>query len=286
MNGKVDLHVHTNVSDGKYTPAELVKMAAENGLGLLAITDHDTVAAVAPALEAARTFSGLKIIPGVELSTHAPGSEVHMLGYFIDLNNQDFLAQLAALGDSRQDRAHAIVEKLCGLGLDITMERVREIAVGGSIGRPHIAQALLEKGYVTSFQEVFTKYIGQGGPAYVERVKLTPDDAVGIIIRCGGLPVLAHPTTVNDVESIVARLAAMGLAGLEVHYKDYDDQQRCSLMSLACKYNLIATGGSDYHGIDSVTEVMLGDARVPAECGRDLLRVARERGLALPDYLN
>ncbi len=286
MKGKTDLHVHTSASDGKHSPAELVKLAAENGLGLLAITDHDTVSGISTALDAARAYPDLKIIPGVELSTHAPGSEVHMLGYFIDINNPVFIAQLASLGDSRQDRARAIVDKLRGLGLDISLERVQQIAGGGSIGRPHIAQALMEKGYVSSFQEVFTKYIGQGGPAYVERAKLTPDDAVELIIKSGGLPVLAHPSTVNDVEVVVARLAAKGLAGLEAYYKDYDDQQRRGMVALASKYKLIATGGSDYHGIDLSAEVMLGEARVPAECGESLLHLARERGIELPDYLD
>ena len=204
---KTDLHVHTNASDGKYTPLELVKLAAHNGLGLLAITDHDTISGIVPALEAAKAFPGLKIIPGVEISSHAPGSEVHMLGYFINYEDPELLKQLAALGDSRQDRAKAIVDKLRGLGLDISLERVQQIAGDGSIGRPHIAQALMEKGYVSSFQEVFTKYIGQGGPAYVERAKLTPEDAVELILKSGGLPVLAHPSTINDMEAIVSRLA-------------------------------------------------------------------------------
>ena len=207
MKGKIDLHAHTNASDGKYTPAELVSLAARNGLELLAITDHDTISGIGAALEAARAFPGLKIIPSVEISSHAPGSEVHMLGYFIDPGNPEFLQQLAALGDSRQDRAKAIVEKLRGLGLDITLERVQQIAGDGSIGRPHIAQALMEKGYVSSFQEVFTRYIGQGGPAYVDRIKLTPDEAVELILRSGGLPVMAHPSTINDTESVISRLA-------------------------------------------------------------------------------
>jgi predicted metal-dependent phosphoesterase TrpH len=282
MMGKTDLHVHTSASDGKYAPAELVKLAAGNGLSLLAITDHDTVAGIPAAMEAVRAFPDLKIIPGVEISSHAPGSEVHVLGYFMDYKNPELLAQLAELGNSRQDRARGIVEKLRGLGLDITIERVQEIAGGGSIGRPHIAQALMEKGYVSSFQEVFTKYIGQGGPAYVERIKLTPDDAVALILQCGGLPVLAHPSTINDAEAVVRRLAAGGLVGLEAYYKDYTDEQRREMVNLAYRYNLIPTGGSDYHGIDESTEVMLGDAGVPKECGDNLIKAARIRGIKLP----
>jgi predicted metal-dependent phosphoesterase TrpH len=261
-------------------------LAARNGLGLLAITDHDTISGIAPALEAARAFPDLKIIPGVEISSHAPGSEVHVLGYFINYEDPELLKQLAALGDSRQDRARAIVEKLRGLGLDISLERVKEIAGGGSIGRPHIAQALREKGYVASFQEVFTRYLGQGGPAYVERIKLTPDEAVELILKSGGLPVLAHPSTINDTESVVSRLAARGLVGLEAYYKDYTDEQRRDMASLAYRYKLIATGGSDFHGIDETAEVMLGDACVPRECGENLIRLARERGIRLPSQFN
>ncbi|RJO62743.1 MAG: PHP domain-containing protein [Dehalococcoidia bacterium] len=282
MTSKTDLHVHTNASDGKYSPAELVKLAAQSGLGLLAITDHDTVSGIAPALEAAKAFPDLRIIPGAEISSYAPGSEVHVLGYFIDIGNSELLIQLAALGDSRQDRARAIVEKLRGLGLDINLARVQEIAGDGSIGRPHIAQALMEKGYVSSFQEVFTKYIGQGGPAYVERAKLTPDEAVELIIKSGGLPVLAHPSTINNAEAVVSRLAGRGLVGLEAYYKDYTDEQRRDMVSLAYRYKLLATGGSDFHGIDEATEVMLGDAGVPRTCGENLIRLARERGLKLP----
>jgi predicted metal-dependent phosphoesterase TrpH len=282
MMSKIDLHVHTNASDGKYPPAELVALAARNGLGLLAITDHDTVSGIVPSLDAARAFPDLKIIPGVEISSHSPGSEVHVLGYFINYEDSKLLKQMAALGDSRQDRAKAMVEKLRGLGLDISLERVQQIAGDGSIGRPHIAQALMEKGYVSSFQEVFTRYIGQGGPAYVERIKLTPDEAVKLILKSGGLPVLAHPSTINDAEAVVSRLADRGLVGLEAYYKDYTDERRHDMVSLAHRYKLIATGGSDFHGIDGVTEVMLGDARVPRECGENLIRVARDRGLKLP----
>ncbi len=285
MTGKVDLHVHTLASDGKYSPADLVALASRKGLGLLGITDHDTVSGLPAAIEAAQAFPDLKIVPGVEISTHAPGSEVHVLGYFIDTANRELLEQLAALGDSRHDRAKAMVDKLRELGLDITLERVQEIAGDGSIGRPHIAEALMEKGYVSSFQEVFTKYIGQGGPAYVDRIKLTPQQAVELIVRSGGLPVLAHPSYINDLETVVAGLAGKGLAGLEVHYKDYTDQTRIDMSVLASKYKLIATGGSDFHGIDESMEVMLGGARVPRECGENLIRVALERGIKLPAWL-
>lgn len=285
MNTKIDLHVHTNASDGKYSPAELVRLAARNGLTLLAITDHDTVSAVATAQAKAQEFSALKIIPGVEISSHAPGNEVHILGYFVDISNADFLRQLAAQSESRMDRAHAIVEKLHTLGLNISLERVQQLAGDGSIGRPHIAQALMEKGYVSSFQEVFERYLGQGCPAYVERIKITPEEAVLLILRSGGLPVLAHPTTISNAEELIARLCKNGLVGMECYYKDYSTRQRYEMADLARYFGLIATGGSDFHGIDEATEIMIGAADVPAECGESLIHTARERGVKLPDYL-
>ncbi|MCL2281630.1 MAG: PHP domain-containing protein [Dehalococcoidia bacterium] len=286
MNAKIDLHVHTNASDGKYAPAQLVQLAARNGLTLLAITDHDTVSGVVAAQTAAQEFPTLKIIAGVEISSHEPGSEVHVLGYFIDIANAEFLKQMVALNDSRQDRAHAMVEKLHGLGLDISLERVKQLAGDGSIGRPHIAQALMEKGYVSSFQEVFERYLGQGCPAYVERIKITPDEAVAIILRSGGLPVLAHPTFISNAEPLIARLTACGLVGMECYYKDYTSELRDNLAALAHRYNLIATGGSDFHGIGDAAEVLLGEAGVPAECGANLIRTAREHGIKLQPYLD
>jgi predicted metal-dependent phosphoesterase TrpH len=282
MSSKIDLHAHTNVSDGKYTPAQLVELASRNSLTLMAITDHDNVGGIAAACEAAKAFPSLSIVSGVEISSHSPGSEVHILGYFIDIYNTDFLRQMQALNDSREERAYAMVEKLRALGLDISLARVQQLAGDGSIGRPHIAQALMEKGYVSSFQDVFTRYLGYGAPAYVERVKLTPDDAVALILRSGGLPVLAHPTTVNDAETVISRLSACGLVGMECYYKDYTLEQRQNLASVAHCYNLITTGGSDFHGIDETSEVMLGAANVPVECGENLIRAAREHGLKLP----
>ncbi|MCL2140813.1 MAG: PHP domain-containing protein [Dehalococcoidia bacterium] len=283
MKEKIDLHVHTNASDGKHSPSRLVELAAQRGLSILAITDHDTVDGSIQALEAVRNYPNLKVIPGVEISSHAPGCEVHILGYFIDVAAPEFIRQMSLLRGSRIERACAMVEKLNDLGFAITMQRVREIAGTGSIGRPHIAQALVEKGYVNSFQEVFERYLGQGGLAYVERSKLSPEEAVTLILKSGGLPVLAHPTTISDAEQMIVRLVDCGLVGLECHYKDYNAIQRKEMLALARRYNLIATGGSDYHGVDEATEVMLGEAEVPVDCAQSLIQEARLRGLALPD---
>jgi predicted metal-dependent phosphoesterase TrpH len=279
VKAKIDLHVHTSASDGKHSPEAIVELAARRGVGVLAIADHDTVNGLAPARQAARNYPGLQLIPAIELSSHCPGSEVHILGYFVRCDTPEIIRELDTLRDSREERVKAMVEKLRGLGLDIQLQRVQEIAGTGSIGRPHIALALLEKGYVSDFQEVFTRYIGQGGPAYVERHKLSPAEAIKFVLRCGGLPVLAHPTTVDNLLALLPELKAAGLAGLEVYYKDYPTEKRQELAQLAGQNSLIATGGSDYHGLDEAAEIMLGEAGVPRQAAEALFALAQKKGI-------
>lgn len=279
MTSRIDLHLHTTASDGRFSPEEIVRKAAGLDLSAIAICDHDTIDGIAPALAAAKVFPKLMVIPGVEVSTLAPGNEVHMLGYFIDCTNPDLKAALGGLRNSRLERAEGMISKLKELGVDIDWQRVRELAGGGSVGRPHIARAMLEKSYIVSFKEAFDKYIGLGGPAYVERHKITPSEAVALITQANGLPVLAHPLTVNKPEAMIAALKEAGLAGIEVYYNDYDEAKRDNLARLAKKYNLIATGGSDYHGIDDSAETMMGNAGVPLESLERLTDLARQRGL-------
>jgi predicted metal-dependent phosphoesterase TrpH len=276
---EVDLHIHSTASDGKYSPAEIVRKAAGAGLKVIALTDHDTVEGIAAALEAVAEFPGLKFIPGVEISTDVPSGEVHMLGYFIDYTNEELLQKLENMRNSRQRRAQEMIEKLGKLGMPVDWERVREIAGTGSVGRPHIAQAMLEKGYISTLKEAFNKYIAWGGPAYVKREKLAPSEAIGLILRVGGLPVLAHPFTVNDHEKLVAELAADGLAGVEAYYGEYNSEEIRRLVNLADKHGLIVTGGSDYHGLDDNVEVMLGGAPVPTEAAEKLISLAEQRKL-------
>jgi len=276
---KVDLHIHSSVSDGRYSPAEVVRKAVEAGLTVIALADHDNVDGIASALEAAKNFPWLKVIPGVEISTDVPQGEIHMLGYFIDYTDQELLAALAGMRDSRLKRAQGMIAKLANLGLIIEWKRVQEIAGSGSVGRPHIAQALLEKGYIASIKEAFVKYIAWGGPAYVEREKMSPVEAVELILRAKGLPVLAHPLTINDPETMVAELKSGGLVGLEAHYKDYTAEEISRLVSLADKYGLIVTGGSDYHGLDDNAETMIGGADVPMESAEQLITLAEQQTL-------
>ncbi len=276
---EVDLHIHSSASDGKYSPAEIVRKAAGAGLKIIALTDHDTVDGIAPALEASEAFPGIKVIPGVEISTDVPSGEVHILGYFIDYTCKELLLKLENMRNSRQKRAQEMIKLLAELGMPVDWQRVREIAGNGSIGRPHIARAMLEKGYITTLKEAFNKYIAWGGPAYVKREKMAPSEAIEMILHAGGLPVLAHPLTVNDHETLIAGLAADGLAGIEAYYGEYSDEDIRKLVNLADKYGLIVTGGSDYHGIDDNAEVMPGKAPVPMEAAEKLLSLAEHRTL-------
>jgi len=274
---KVDLHLHSCVSDGKYTPAEVVAKAAGLGLAVIALTDHDNVDGIAAALEAARNFPGLKVIPGVEISTDEAEGEVHMLGYFIDYTHPELLATLVKSRETRVGRAQDMVYKLAGLGLPLEWKRVLEIAGDGTIGRPHIARALLEKGYISTFNEAFDKYIGDGGPAYVDRTKITPTEAVEIILRAGGLPVLAHPFTTKNTEALVTRLAQNGLAGIEAYSGKHTPEQVQRYHKLAEKHHLIVTGGSDYHGIHEDTETMMGSLDIPMSAAEKLIARAGQK---------
>jgi len=276
---KVDLHIHSSASDGRFSPAEIVRKSAEAGLTVIALADHDNVDGIAPALEAAKDFPWLKVIPGVEISVDVPEGEVHMLGYFIDYTDRELLEFLERMRDSRRKRAQGMIAKLANLGLNIEWERVKEIAGSGSVGRPDIATALLEKGYIASIKEAFTKYIGWGGPAYVEREKMSPQETVELILRAKGLPVLAHPLTINDPETLIIELKESGLVGLEAYYKDYTREEINRLVNLADKYGLITTGGSDYHGLDDSDEVMIGGVDVPLERAEQLIALAEQRML-------
>jgi predicted metal-dependent phosphoesterase TrpH len=278
---RVDLHIHSTASDGKFSPEAIVSKAAELGLTVIALSDHDTVDGVIPALEAARAFPQLRVIPSIEISTDMSAGEAHVLGYFINYTSDELRATLERFRNSRQRRAQGMITRLRDFGIHIDWQRVQEIAGDGSIGRPHIAQAMLEKGYITSFKEAFTRYIGQGGPAYVEREKMTPAQAVELIVRSDGLPVLAHPFTVNDPETIIMELKAAGLVGIEAYYNGYPANAINSLVSLAERHGLIVTGGSDYHGLDDSNETMLGGVEVPEASAERLISLAGERGLRL-----
>jgi predicted metal-dependent phosphoesterase TrpH len=274
---RVDLHIHSTASDGKLSPVEVVREATEKGLSYIALADHDTVDGIAAAKKAAQRSPGLTVIPAIEISTDIPQGEVHMLGYFIDYTNAELLARLEDFKNSRRRRAEQMVAKLANLGLPVEWRRVLELAGSSTIGRPHIAQAMMEKGHVPSFKDAFDEYLGHGKPAYVEREKMLPAEAVGIIVRAKGLAVLAHPLTTEDPEGLVSELKPAGLAGLEAYYNGYSDEEVESLLALAQKHGLIATGGSDFHGIEPDEETAIGGADVPLEAVERLIALAKER---------
>jgi predicted metal-dependent phosphoesterase TrpH len=274
---KLDLHLHSTASDGRLSPEELVWTAAHLGLAVISLTDHDSVDGIAPALKAAQSYPTLKVIPGVEVSTDVPHGEVHILGYFIDYANPELVIKLAAFRNSRKVRAQRMIAKLATMGVHVEWNRVEDIAGTGSVGRPHIAQAMLEKGYVPSQREAFAKYIGREAPAYVEREKMTPEEVVELITRVGGLAVLAHPAEIDDLEQLIPRLQRVGLIGMEVYYNNYPPRTTQYLASLAHKHALLATGGSDFHGLDNLTETPIGGVVIPPECVDRLFALHKRR---------
>lgn len=263
---KYDLHLHTTGSDGRLTPSQLVKLAKSLGLKVIAVTDHDSVGGLPEALLEAVKDPQIVVIPGVEINTDLPDGELHMLGYFIDYKDREFVASLERIRESRLGRAKKMIEKLHILGMNVEWQRVMELARGESVCRPHIAQVMLENGYVSSEKEAFDKYIGRSGPAYVEREKVKPADAVRIILKAGGLPVLAHPADIQGLHSILAELIAAGLRGMETYYGQYDKKTIDMLTKVADENNLLKTGGTDYHHFQDDREVPLGSVYIPDEC--------------------
>jgi predicted metal-dependent phosphoesterase TrpH len=273
--GQADLHLHSTASDGRLTPAQVVREAAKRGLRFISLTDHDTIDGIAEAKDAAKSYPNLKLIPGVEVSTDIPHGEAHVLGYFIDYTDRELAERLEHFRNSRLERARKMVAKLDKLGVHLDWRRIEEIAGPSVMGRPHIARAMLEKGYIDDFKQAFTDYIGRDGPAYVEREKVTPAEAVALITRARGLAVLAHPFTVGQPEAMITELKSAGLAGIEAYYNGYSDEEKDRLIAMARRYNLIATGGSDYHGLDS-TETAIGGVDLPLASVEELIARARE----------
>jgi predicted metal-dependent phosphoesterase TrpH len=272
---RADLHVHTTASDGSLTPQELVQRAAELKLDVIAITDHDSVAGIGPALEAAQRYPQLTVIPGVEINTDVPRGEVHILGYFVDYRGTKLNNALAELRNSRYVRGEKMVAKLAKMGIDIDWGRVLELAGGGSVGRPHIAQAILERGYVSSFKEAFDNYIGRNAPAYVERKKMAPIEAVTLVLQADGLPVLAHPADIDPLEPFLLKLKKAGVVGIEIYYDGYTSKTITLLERLAQKHDLIPCGGSDYHGLDKSIGSELGSVDVPGESVERLISLSK-----------
>jgi 3',5'-nucleoside bisphosphate phosphatase len=256
----IDLHTHSNRSDGTFEPAEIVRRAAERELDVIALTDHDTTQGLEEAI-AAGVELGVEVVPGVEFSAEYERTSIHVLCYFMDVWNAEFQAELQRLRDDRFRRGEMMVEKLQALGFSISFQRVAEIAGGGNIVRPHVAQAMVEAGIVDTEREAFDLYIADGKPAHVGKHALDPVDAVKVILDAGGICVLAHPGMWGDQtpvpEELIERMAAAGMQGLEVDHTDHDEDERAHYGKLAERLGLIPTGGSDCHG-DRYTPIRLG----------------------------
>jgi len=282
----VDLHLHTTASDGRLTPEQTVALAVERGLRTIAITDHDSTSGVDAALAAASGTS-LEVIPGVELNTDVPSGEAHVLGYYLDHHHPEFERLLAERRRARFSRGAKMVEKLRALNMDVTWERVQEIAgaaeggEGGAVGRPHVARALLEKGYVTTLNEAFETYLGRNGPAYVPYARFTPEEAVRAVRLAGGVSALAHPTTFGDFQVALPELIEAGLAGLECYYGLMLPHEVQPLLMVAAQHGLVATGGSDFHGTDGPHMASLGMTPVPVSVV-EALKARHRRGIHPP----
>ena len=271
----VDLHTHSTQSDGTLPPAALVREAERWGERVLGQTDHDTLDGLAEA-EAEADRLGVEVVPGVELSTGGRDGEgeVHLLGYFVDRDDPGLRAGLAAYAEARLTRMERIVERLEALGVSVDPARVRELAGPGTVGRPHIARALVERGHVPDLGEAFARFLGAGRPGFVPRPKVEPEQGIALIRGAGGVAVLAHPFGTGDVEGTVARLVPAGLGGMEVYYGEYGDDARAALREVADRWGIVASGGSDFHGPGVKAGRELGGPPVPLEA------VARLRAAA------
>jgi len=266
MHGEraVDLHTHSTASDGRLTPKQLMQLASAVGLDAIGLTDHDTTAGLAEA-EAEAERLGLVVVPGVELSASYHGREAHMLGYFIDREDEAFQERLATFVRQRSERIDQMIDRLAAIGIRVDREAVVAKALGGTVGRPHLAWTLIEMGVVTDVSEAFDQYLATGRPAYVPRPYLSPEEAITLIRSAGGAPVLAHPWSTGDPATLVARLKPVGLAGMEVWYGEYAPEQREALRQIALANDVIPSGGSDFHVEDFKPGRDLGKPPVPWE---------------------
>ncbi len=262
--GHVDLHLHTTASDGVLSPSEVVRYAQAKGLQAIAITDHDTIEGCEEGLLEGERI-GLEVIPGIEISAeYSPGS-MHILGFFLDIHHSLLNERLEYLQKARAERNPKMVAKLNQLGIEITYEEVMKASGGGQVGRPHFANVLLEKKIVRNFQEAFDRFLKKGAPAYVDKFRFTSKEALHFIREARGVAVLAHPNTLgvnrySELEKLILQLVDEGLQGIEVYYPEHSSAEVAQYKTLADRYNLLSTGGTDYHGIEK-NELDIGIGR-------------------------
>ncbi|BFU96329.1 MAG: Phosphoesterase [Nitrospira sp.] len=278
---RIDLHLHTTHSDGSLRPSEVLALAKAASVTALAITDHDITSGLPEAIASGEAL-GIEVVPGVEISSFDGRSELHILGYFVDWKNPIFNDRLVSLRASRHRRNPLIVERLRAAGLDVTYEEVQALAGTDAVGRPHIAQLLMKKRYVTSAKEAFDRYLAEGRPAYVARELPTPAEAISWIREAGGLAVLAHPTWVKTAGSelavCIAELKDQGLAGIEVHYSTHTKSQTAAYLNLSRQFNLLVTGGSDFHGVTK-PDIEVGTGRGDLHIKPNLLTAMKEAAI-------
>lgn len=270
--GGADLHMHTTASDGTLAPAEMVRLAAAQGLEAIAITDHDTIAGLPEAEEAGRAL-GLTVIPGVELSCEVPGAEVHLLGFLCNWNHGPLQELLAAMRGGRRRRAEESVRKLAAAGYAISLDEVLRLG-GESVGRPHIAHVLVAAGHATSVKEAFDRFLVRGRVGYVPRPRLSPTEAIQAVRAAGGVPVVAHPGLIGNDDWVTAAISA-GAMGLEAYHSDHTPAQCQRYADWARRRGLLITGGSDSHGVRGSRVVPPGHVRVSLAAVEGLLKAAR-----------
>ena len=264
MPDYIDLHVHTTASDGSLTPAVVIGLARKRNLKAIAITDHDTMAGY-PEAQAAGSGLGVEVICGVEISADWPQGTLHILGYFFGSFPHSLGQGLKELQDNRAKRNLEMIAKLQNLGFAVSEDDIVRASGGGQIGRPHFAKVMVGKKYVKSMEEAFDRYLGKGKPAYVEKDRINPEEAIQMINKSGGIPVLAHPTTLAEYDSggmpaLLARLQENGLRGMEVFYYSHTEPDTNRLQNLAQRFNLLVTGGTDFHGAN-LGDIQLGTGK-------------------------
>lgn len=273
VDGKIDLHSHSRASDGEYAAEEVAARAHAAGLAVWALCDHDTVAGL-PAASAAAGRLGLRFVPGIELSAFLDRKEVHVLGHFVDPAHPTLTAFEDKLAEHRRFRMAEIVKRLAQLNVRVTADEIERWSGGKTIGRPHVARAILERGYVASIREAFDRFLGEGQPAYVPRFRLEVADAVALVRGAGGTATIAHPAISRLDRREVERARDAGVVGLEVHHADHDPGTRERLLRIAEDLGMVPTAGSDFHGETVSPDRHLGEVTMPEE---DLARLEARR---------
>lgn len=287
----VDLHIHSTASDGSYTPHDILDRARSLNLKAIAITDHDTVDGIKEIMTSERT-GPISVLSGVEISSYPPdefdiSGNFHILGYGIRLDDPDLDTALQRVRESRHERNPRIISRLLNHGIDISMDDVRESSTGHVIGRPHIARVLIQKGYVSSIDEAFDRYLAKGRPCFVDKFRLDCRTALDVISKAGGVPVLAHPVSLrtdpDTLETLLSEMKSMGLSGIEAYYSDHSPDETEAYCTLARRLGLIVTGGSDFHG-SYKTDIDMGSGRgdlcVPYEVYEGIMQHIRLNALS------